>query len=175
MLAAAFATDPPLAFITEGPRQVERLRRYFADVLPKSYLPHGETWVSDDPAGAAVWLAPGHGASTRGVRTTLLRTFGRRPVRALASLHAIERGDPKGDYWYLDYIAVDPSAQGRGTGSALLAPRLERCDAEGVPAYLNAGSERSRELYRRHGFEATAEFRLPFGGPPLWRMWRTPR
>jgi GNAT superfamily N-acetyltransferase len=70
---------------------------------------------------------------------------------------------------------VDPAAHGRGTGSALLAPVLERCDRVGAGAYLNAGSPRSRELYRRHGFEVTEEFSLPFEGPPLWRMWRPPR
>jgi hypothetical protein len=55
-----------------------------------------------------------------------------------------------------------------------MRPRLERCDAEGIAAYLNAGSTRSRDLYLRHGFEVVEEFRLPFGGPPLWRMWRRP-
>ncbi|MGH2969837.1 MAG: GNAT family N-acetyltransferase, partial [Solirubrobacteraceae bacterium] len=75
-------------------------------------------------------------------------------------------------HWYLDYIAVEPAGQGRGIGSALLRPMLERCDAERMPAYLNASTARSRDLYARHGFEVRSEFRLPFGGPPLWRMWR---
>jgi hypothetical protein len=52
---------------------------------------------------------------------------------------------------------------------------LERCDSERMPAYLNAGSPRSRELYKRHGFHVTEEFRLPDDGPPLWRMWRDPQ
>jgi hypothetical protein len=56
-----------------------------------------------------------------------------------------------------------------------MRPILERCDRERMPAYLNAGSPRSRDLYLRHGFEVTEEFRLPEGGPPLWRMWREPR
>jgi hypothetical protein len=55
-----------------------------------------------------------------------------------------------------------------------MAPVLERCDRERMPAYLNAGSARSRELYRRHGFEVMEEFSLPDDGPPLWRMWRVP-
>jgi len=44
--------------------------------------------------------------------------------------------------------------------------------AERRPAYLHAGSPRNRDLYLRHGFRLTAEVRHPFGGPPLWRMWR---
>jgi hypothetical protein len=43
-----------------------------------------------------------------------------------------------------------------------------------MPAYLNAGSVRSRDLYARHGFGVTEEFELPDEGPPLWRMWREP-
>ena len=34
-----------------------------------------------------------------------------------------------------------------------------------MPAYLNAGSARSRELYLRHGFQVTEEFQLPDGRP----------
>lgn len=76
---------------------------------------------------------------------------------------------------YLEYIGVEAAAQGRGTGTALLAPMLERCDTEGVAAHLNAGSARSKRLYERNGFVATEMFNLPFDGPPLWRMWREPR
>ena len=46
-----------------------------------------------------------------------------------------------------------------------MQPVLERCDTERMPAYLNAGSARSRDLYLRHGFEVTEEFALPDGRP----------
>jgi hypothetical protein len=55
----------------------------------------------------------------------------------------------------------------------LLAPVLERCDREGMRAYPDATSERSKTLYERHGFEAEAAFAFP-EGPPLWPMWRRP-
>ena len=178
-LAAAFAGDPPMRHLVPEPGRRARLERYFAAVLPAIYLPRGEVWMSEEPVGAAVWVAPGRWpvepGATRAVLATLLRTFGRRPLRAAAGVRAIERGHPTEPHWYLDYIGVEPAGHGRGAGAALLATRLQRCDAEGAAAYLNAGSERSRDLYRRHGFEVTGEFSLPFGGPPLWRMWRTPR
>jgi hypothetical protein len=51
---------------------------------------------------------------------------------------------------------------------------LERCDDEGIPAYLEATSAGNRDLYLRHGFEVIEEARWPGGGPPLWLMWREP-
>jgi hypothetical protein len=60
-------------------------------------------------------------------------------------------------------------------GSALLAPVLQRCDSDGLPAYLEASSPRNRALYERQGFAVTEEFALGRGAPPQWRMWREPR
>ena len=71
-------------------------------------------------------------------------------------------------------MGVVPEAQGRGRGATLLRHMLDRCDAESMPAYLEATTERSRALYALHGFEVTEELRLPGGGPPLWPMWREP-
>ncbi|MFE4644295.1 GNAT family N-acetyltransferase, partial [Streptomyces sp. NPDC056730] len=65
--------------------------------------------------------------------------------------------------------------QGRGLGRALIEPVLERCDREGLPAYLEASSERSRRLYERLGFTFTGTtVDLP-DGPHMWPMWREPR
>ena len=70
---------------------------------------------------------------------------------------------------------MDPEWQGRGLGAALLNAVLERCDRERVPAFLEASRPRNRDLYERHGFAVTEEFRLGRGAPPQWRMWREPR
>ena len=48
------------------------------------------------------------------------------------------------------------------------------CDRDRVPAYLEATSERNKQLYLRHGFEVTDEIPLP-DGPNMWPMWRSPR
>ncbi|MGB0096249.1 MAG: GNAT family N-acetyltransferase, partial [Solirubrobacteraceae bacterium] len=61
----------------------------------------------------------------------------------------------------------------QGIGSALMKPMLDRCDRDGMPAYLEATSERNRRLYLRHGFDVTGEIRLP-DGPSMWPMWREP-
>lgn len=63
--------------------------------------------------------------------------------------------------------------QGRGLGSTLLGPTLTRCDREGLPAYLEASSERNAALYARLGFKLVNELRVQ-GSPPLRLMLRPP-
>ena len=84
-----------------------------------------------------------------------------------------ERHPDEPAHWYLPCIGVRPDRQGQGVGSALLEHMTERLDREGVPAYLEASSERNRALYLRHGFEIRGELTLP-EGPTLWLMWREP-
>ena len=70
-------------------------------------------------------------------------------------------------------LGTEPSAQGRGIGSALMAPMIERCEAEGLPAYLESSKESNLAFYHRQGFEVTREFPVHGGrGPSMWFMWR---
>ena len=160
-LAAAFATDPPLRFLVPDDTE-RRLRIHFAAIVGQY-----AAWVCEEPFATALWFPPGRRLTARDHLRTLpaaLRVFGPRARRSLAALRAIERHQPEGPHWYLDFIAAE--RPGSGAGSALLSHGERR------PAGLNAGSPRSRDLYLRHGFHVTAELRLPLGGPPLWRMWR---
>jgi RimJ/RimL family protein N-acetyltransferase len=72
-------------------------------------------------------------------------------------------------------IAISKEVQGQGVGTALINSVLDRCDREGLPAYLEASSERSRALYERLGFTFTGTtIDLP-DGPHMWSMWREPQ
>jgi hypothetical protein len=51
---------------------------------------------------------------------------------------------------------------------------LERCDREGVPAYLESSKDENLPFYERHGFAATGTLHLPLGGPPIRKTWRSP-
>jgi GNAT superfamily N-acetyltransferase len=74
---------------------------------------------------------------------------------------------------YFPAIGVAPERQGQGLGRGLMAPTLERCDREGLPAYLEASSARNAALYERLGFEVIRE--LHYGGSqPLRLMIRPP-
>ena len=69
-----------------------------------------------------------------------------------------------GPFLFVAYLGVDPSQQGRGLGSKLLKVALDRADAAGQWAYLEATNERNAELYKRHGFGVIEVMRWPVPG-----------
>jgi GNAT superfamily N-acetyltransferase len=179
-LALAFADDPGWAHLlpaSEG--RGERLLRFFTAEIGNVVPRHRELWVTDDGSGAALWGRPGRWrvpfSTTARPLPAMAKVFGRRLALATWSQLRFERLHPrKPEHWYLHYIGVEPRRQGRGLGAALLAPMLESCDRTGIPAYLEASSDRNRVLYERHGFEVTDTFPLPLAGPPIREMWREP-
>jgi GNAT superfamily N-acetyltransferase len=60
-------------------------------------------------------------------------------------------------------LGVGPEWQGQGVGSQLLQSVLARADADGVPCYLETGTEPNLRFYRRHGFEVAIEDDVPGG------------
>lgn len=180
-LAAAFADDPLFCYLLPpGVRsRDERIRRVFAVDGARS-LAYGGLWTTADGDAAAVWFPPGHwrGTPREDLRElpSWLRIGGRRMPyfqRVRSALYAHHRDLPP--HWYLLYAGTRPGRQGRGLGGALLQAVLDRCDAAGLPAYLEATCERSVPLYRRCGFTAHGTLDVPPGCPPLTPMWRDPR
>jgi GNAT superfamily N-acetyltransferase len=94
--------------------------------------------------------------------------------RAVGCLELLERKHPQGPHYYLFALGVEPSMQGRGIDGRLMEPILDRCDREGVPAYLESTNERNLPLDERHGFRILEEVALPETGPTVCRMWRDP-
>jgi ribosomal protein S18 acetylase RimI-like enzyme len=180
VLARAFDSDPPMQwFIPDADQRVRRARLLFDVMLRRLHLARDVCFTTDEILGGALWVPPGVRGLTLGQQVRLLppmmRVFGRHMSRAQRGLSVMDSRHPRKPHYYLDTLGVAPECQGRGLGSALMQPMLDRCDRERMPAYLNAGSARSRDLYLRHGFGVMEEFELPDGGPPLWRMWREPR
>jgi GNAT superfamily N-acetyltransferase len=178
-LARAFHDDPVFGWlIPDDARRRSILEPGFRLLLRRTWLRHEETYTEGDVVGACVWNPPGTWKLGAREQLRLLpalgRIWGRHSPRALRALAALERGHPAEEHYYLVFMGVDPASQGRGIGSAMMFPVLSRCDAEGVPAYLEASSPRNRALYERHGFEVSEELQIGRGAPPLWRMWRAP-
>ena len=171
-LCAAFATDPLYAWLQpHAGRREAMLRDVFAFVL-RLGRERGEVHETQDARAVAVWTAPGVelvGEADAERYLDLLRGHigDGRIGDAVTGMAAVERHRPATPHRTLHSVAVHPRAQGRGTGSALLRPVLDRCDAEGVAAFLDSSCERNLPFYGRLGFEVVAGMSLPGDGPVM--------
>jgi GNAT superfamily N-acetyltransferase len=179
VLQAAFWDDPVMTWLfPDDSGRSRRSARLFKLLLERHYLPMHTVWTTSEAAGAALWAPPEHWKiPTVDIVRSLpefVASFGRWTPRALRFLDCVDRQHPAEPHWYLGVLGTNPPEQGRGVGSALIAPVLERCDRDGVPAYLESSKESNIAFYARHGFELTGEIRAPHGGPVLYPMWRPP-
>ncbi|MFF5847280.1 GNAT family N-acetyltransferase [Streptomyces massasporeus] len=183
LLDDAFQDDPVSGWVFPGAadRRAKHpaLMAAFTDIV----LAAGRIDVTEDGSACALWLPvpadEGHDDGDAGddegpaqVREAVdpdnerIEAIG----RLTAAVHPAGRA-----HEYLWMIGVAPGRQGEGLGTALIEAVLDRCDREGLPAYLEASNARSRALYERLGFEpAGPALDLP-DGPAMWPMWREPR
>ncbi len=178
MLARAFRDDPIHRWIFPTEEQWRwGSRRLFASVV-RDLAPRSSAFTSPGLEGAALWFEPGR--KSPGPRSWLesaaviLVSVGLRGRLVARGLGRLERRRPPERHWYLSVLGTDPDHQGKGVGSALLGPVLERCDREGVLAYLESSKRENIPFYERHGFVVTEEIRMP-EGPSAWGMAREPR
>jgi GNAT superfamily N-acetyltransferase len=174
-LSAAFYDDPVFRWFSPDDQRRGAMLPDFFDVFVDAYLSHGATYTDDAVSGAALWAAPDTDPlSVEPVYAQRLEAVaGVDAPRLFEIVELLEAHAPDERHYHLQFLAVHPKRQGAGLGGALMAPILQRCDRDGMPAYLEATSDRNRALYERHGFRARGAIPLP-GGPALWRMWRDP-
>ena len=182
-LASAFSTDPLFGWIAGGAsgEALEPKMRGVFDAFLKLDLakPEHLVFTSDDGIGVAVWKAPNRWKMPNGdmVRAlpAMLRAFGTKTPRMVGAISAIEKVHPKEEHYYLEALGTRQDMQSKGVGSAVIGHVLERCDAEGLPAYLESSNVRNVPFYARHGFETTGEIVCGKGAPTVTAMWRDPR
>jgi len=184
MLMRAFLDDPVACWAFRPERLRPRALERFQATRLRQTLPGEEVWTTDDLSCAALWVPAGmHKKSIRQEISEMVemlpcfahpRLIGRVPLVS-AGWMRMEGAHPKGAaHWYLAVLGTDPSAQGRGLGSAVLTRALDQCDDDGVGAYLESSKERNVDFYARHGFRVVRQISL-LRGPPMWAMWRDPR
>ena len=174
-LADAFTTDPILQWLAPSERSDKQLRRLIEIELAYYVFPAGRVLTTDDFRGANLELPPGRWEMTVPLSGAVgfARVFGLRLPRARRLQRLFESNHLQEPHYYIRYLGVATRFQGQGLGTALLRPTLDRCDKEGVPAYLEASSERSAALYERLGFVHLGELEVP-NGPRFWPMRRPP-
>ena len=176
-LASAFDDDPLTTWLFPHERARRRkLPRFFRSLLRVS-IPFHEVYTGDDGRCAAIWNPPGtfplawYADARLGLVTASL--VGPRIVSCAQGLMYFPRHHPTEPHWYLQMLGTDPTWQGHGGGSAIMAPVLDRCDRDGERIYLESSKERNIPFYERHGFVVSEEVSVP-RGPIVWAMWREP-
>lgn len=180
VLARAFQDDPAWVWLIAD---AERRRRLLPWLFRVGFdVTAADVWTTAGVIrGAARWLPPGRppmrvGPMLRALVTTPFRlgaamapflAYG----RAVETLRAETMPDP---HWYLAGIGVEPSAQGRGVGGALLEPGLAAATRAGLPAVLLTNNEANLGFYERFGFHVVREGDTPQGGPHAWAMVKPP-
>ncbi|MFE1479183.1 GNAT family N-acetyltransferase [Streptomyces cyaneofuscatus] len=177
VLEEAFHHDPVSSWVFPDEAHRRAVHGKFLGVFADITLAEGRIDVAEGGAAVALWLPVPAGAPEEEDPTPALMRQTADPDnercelvgRLTGQVHPHDR-----THSYLLMIGVSPQRQGEGVGAELIRAELDRCDRDGVPAYLEASSARSRTLYERLGFRFLGRaVELP-DGPFMWPMWREP-
>jgi GNAT superfamily N-acetyltransferase len=182
ILARAFADDPMYRFLLPDERIHKAQLGWLMGLMVRYGQMYGlATRPADRLTGAAVWMPPGSGDATpwrmlrAGAAAGLWRmgpSHLKRMVDVSDYLERLRQERMPEPHHYLMLIGVDPSSQGQGIGSVLLAPELAKADHGGHASYLETTKERNLPFYQRHGFVIVDSGTVPKGGPAFWTMRR---
>lgn len=182
VLTRALERDPLVDWVVrQDQHRVRAIERLVGrDLLVRVALPLGEVYTTADRTGVALWLPPDGMPVRWSQRLRVLRALSsgsgaRRAIRVLRVQHHLDVLRPGEEHVSLLAVGVDPDHRGRGIGTALLRPMLDRCDERGLPASLVATSRGNRGTFERLGFEVSDEVVASPGGPTVWPMRRPPR
>lgn len=165
-LVLAFAADPIARWMHGGSasahlRDFPRIMR----VLGRDCLNGGAVTRTGDGSGVALWLPPNASSDDGEMTRVFSGAVPEHLQKDAGSLFAwADDNSPKEPFWHLSLIGVDPGAQNRGVGAALMTATLQRVDADRTPAYLWSSNPRNIAFYNRFGFEAVGASR--FGSSP---------
>jgi ribosomal protein S18 acetylase RimI-like enzyme len=178
-LSRAFFDDPVMAWVFEqADERLEQLRAWMGLSLDAGAT-RGHLYTVGDRRAAALWSPPDvtifddfWGPQIASLMTELIGDEAGPKLRGLMRMVASHPPEP---HFYLMILGTHPESQGEGLGGALLEPLLERCDAQGLVAYLESSNARNLPFYERHGFEVMGEVEVADDGPVVHPMQRKPR
>lgn len=180
-LCAAFDDDPFFSWLFPDPaRSPVQQQEWWSHLLATRPL-GSEVWQAAQMAAAAYWQPPrGQAAVADDDGSAFVEWFielldapdlvGPR----LELFGGIVEVHPDDEHWYLPAVGTRPEHQGRGLGATILAPVLDRCDDDGLGAYLESSNPRNVPFYARLGFEVVGTLDLPDHSTHLTFMWREP-
>ncbi|HEU0296365.1 MAG TPA: GNAT family N-acetyltransferase [Anaerolineales bacterium] len=166
VIAQSFVDDPLTSFMlpikTNRIKTLYKFFRLYGEINIQNRRGYG---VGDPLQGVAFWKFPDQGNISISVKSLgkflplFLTSYPIGYLRAKPILNQIETLHNKyavGLHFYLDNLAVLPSARGQGLSSRLIRPFLEMADAQNVIAYTDTVTETNVPLYEHFGFQCVA-------------------
>lgn len=175
VLIAAFRDDPAVRSLY--PTDIEYIRFFpgFLMAFGGRAFDAGAVDIDGEGHAAALWFPPGVEPDADAVMNHLAVSIPKKRLGPLAAGMEVQASlHPTEPHWYLPWMGVVPEAQGMGIGASLLREGLARADADRLPVYLEATTQRSAAFYARHGFEIRETIDLP-DYPEIVTMWRLAR
>ena len=175
LMSLAFAKDPVWRWVYPDPTDYLSHLPELARAFIEPAIESGTGYLSGELEGGALWFPVGVEADSERLGRHLASSIPEaRHGEVFAFMGQAPSFHPEEPHWYLPMTGVDPTAQGRGHGSALLRHALEACDEQGLVAHLESSSPANLPLYERHGFEVVGEIQVP-GSPVMFPMRRAAR
>lgn len=181
VMSAAFDGDPLINFwVRQDTRRNEGFDVLMREMIFSHQIPIGTTFTDTALSGAAIWgEPPGKPVTTdeewAESKPVLERMGGENFGHFEHTIRTLQTNHPDEPHWYLYGLGVHPDAQGTGVGSALIRHITDKCDSEGIPAYLETQRESNLPIYEHFGFKLMKRIRLECGGPEMRLMWREPK
>jgi GNAT superfamily N-acetyltransferase len=178
VLARAFAADPMVRWPMVSDDELPGRIRTMFEIVDSAYADEGWIYTAAEGLGVMSLMPPASAQRERELAdvtapalAALTPDLGERYERFWAWIGSMLPPEP---HWLLDQVAVEPAAQGRGIGGAMLRFAIERAERDGLPVCLETGAPANVPLYERFGFRVTREAAAPDGGPHVWFMRRNP-
>lgn len=169
VFADSFVDDPIIEWTVPEDGRRERMLRFF-DAFDRVAARHGWVWTADGLEAGALWAPPGSDEAFEELTFSLDAVLELSGPRYQAFWTWAEHKRPSAPHWYLDHVAVAPSARGRGLGLALIRHGLAEARARGETAFLLTSRAGNVPYYERRGFSVDEDADAPGGGPHVWFM-----
>ncbi len=175
LLGEACHSLAPARWLVLNPTQRALILPAYLRIHLEHAMTFGEVHLTADRSAVAVWFHHDRPLpEPASYPTRLALACGQWADRFRALEAFLTSRHPPWPHHYLALLAVRPDRQGQGRASALLRHHHAHLDEHGIPAYLQACSQRARDLSQRHGYQLCGEpLTLP-SSAPMWPMWRQP-
>lgn len=170
LLARSYDRNPLIRWY-DPEASFEAIESLFRALLDRS-LPGGLVDLDSARRGVAIWSGPI--AAPNGRSEASVAPPSRTANRRARALEAMEAARPRVPHRHLVAVGVDPAHRRKGVASCLLRSRIELCDRDATPVYVENSDPANGPFYRSLGFVETGPIDIEAGAPLVVGMWREP-